>query len=61
MPRRFCPQLMLDPEPRRRPSARELCRSPVLMEERRGSTGRLAAQLQRELRVEKFRTAMLER
>uniref|UniRef100_A0A8D3DU86 Wee1-like protein kinase n=1 Tax=Scophthalmus maximus TaxID=52904 RepID=A0A8D3DU86_SCOMX len=51
-------QLLLDPDPRKRPSARELCRHSVLREER---TGRLAAQLRRELNVEKFRTAMLEK
>nr|XP_020458673.1 wee1-like protein kinase 2 [Monopterus albus]XP_020458674.1 wee1-like protein kinase 2 [Monopterus albus] len=51
-------QLMLDPDPIKRPSARELCKHPVLREER---SGRLAAQLRRELNVEKFRTAMLER
>ncbi|KAM9854042.1 wee1-like protein kinase 2 [Aulostomus maculatus] len=51
-------QLLLRPDPTTRPSARELCKHPVLKEER---TGRLAAQLRRELNVEKFRTAMLER
>ncbi|KAK1168735.1 wee1-like protein kinase 2 [Acipenser oxyrinchus oxyrinchus] len=40
-----------------RPSASGLCRHPVL---RRG-TGKTAAQLLKELKVEKFRTAMLER
>ncbi|MGH0127990.1 UNVERIFIED_CONTAM: hypothetical protein FKN15_028570 [Acipenser sinensis] len=40
-----------------RPSASGLCRHPVL---RRG-TGKTAAQLLEELKVEKFRTAMLER
>ncbi|XP_071371577.1 wee1-like protein kinase 2 [Centroberyx affinis] len=51
-------QLLLDPEPTKRPSARELCKHTALREER---TGRLAAQLRRELNVEKFRTAMLEK
>ncbi|XP_032378836.1 wee1-like protein kinase 2 isoform X1 [Etheostoma spectabile] len=51
-------QLMLDPDLMKRPSARELCKHTVLREER---TGRVAAQLQRELNVEKFRTAMLEK
>ncbi|XP_022605698.1 wee1-like protein kinase 2 [Seriola dumerili] len=51
-------QLLLDPDPLKRPSARELCKHTVLREER---TGRLAAQLRRELNVEKFRTAMLEK
>ncbi|GAA6233833.1 wee1-like protein kinase 2 [Lates japonicus] len=51
-------QLLLDPDPTKRPSARELCKHTVLREER---TGRLAAQLRRELNVEKFRTAMLEK
>uniref|UniRef100_A0A8D0CVF6 non-specific protein-tyrosine kinase n=1 Tax=Sander lucioperca TaxID=283035 RepID=A0A8D0CVF6_SANLU len=51
-------QLMLDPDLMKRPSARELCKHTVLREER---TGRVAAQLRRELNVEKFRTAMLEK
>ncbi|XP_072241507.1 wee1-like protein kinase 2 [Leuresthes tenuis] len=51
-------QSLLDPEPTRRPSARELCKHPLLREKR---TERLAAQLRRELNVEKFRTAMLEK
>ncbi|XP_041851928.1 wee1-like protein kinase 2 isoform X2 [Melanotaenia boesemani] len=51
-------QSMLDPDPTKRPSARELCRHTVLREK---STERLAAQLRRELNVEKFRTAMLEK
>ncbi|KAM7396390.1 hypothetical protein PAMP_019434 [Pampus punctatissimus] len=51
-------QLFLDPDPAKRPSARDLCKHTVLREER---TGRLAAQLRRELNVEKFRTAMLEK
>ena len=54
----FFLQSLLDPEPTRRPSARELCKHPVLKEKR---TERLAAQLRRELNVEKFRTAMLEK
>ncbi|XP_053533956.1 wee1-like protein kinase 2 isoform X1 [Ictalurus punctatus] len=51
-------QMMLDPDPAVRPTASALCRHPVL---RRETTGKLAAQLRRELNVEKFRTAMLER
>ncbi|XP_065812651.1 wee1-like protein kinase 2 isoform X2 [Labrus bergylta] len=51
-------QLLLDPDLTKRPSARELCKHTVLRDER---TGRLAAQLRRELNVEKFRTAMLEK
>ncbi|CAK6960167.1 wee1-like protein kinase 2 [Scomber scombrus] len=51
-------QLLLDPDPMKRPSARELCKHAVLRE---GRTGRLAAQLRTELNVEKFRTAMLEK
>ncbi|XP_076588793.1 wee1-like protein kinase 2 isoform X2 [Chaetodon auriga] len=51
-------QLLLDPDLAKRPSARELCKHTILREER---TGRLAAQLRRELNVEKFRTAMLEK
>ncbi|XP_077372033.1 wee1-like protein kinase 2 isoform X1 [Festucalex cinctus] len=51
-------QLLLDPDPTKRPSARELCKHSILRQER---TGRLAAQLRRELNVEKFRTAMLEK
>ncbi|XP_070828135.1 wee1-like protein kinase 2 isoform X2 [Chaetodon trifascialis] len=51
-------QLLLDPDLTKRPSARELCKHTILREER---TGRLAAQLRRELNVEKFRTAMLEK
>lgn len=50
--------MMLDPDPAVRPTASALCRHPVL---RRETTGKLAAQLRRELNVEKFRTAMLER
>ncbi|KAG9273212.1 wee1-like protein kinase 2 isoform X2 [Astyanax mexicanus] len=51
-------QMMLDPDPAVRPSASALCKHPVLRRER---AGKLAAQLRRELNVEKFRTAMLER
>ncbi|MCI4379226.1 hypothetical protein PGIGA_G00225550 [Pangasianodon gigas] len=51
-------QTMMDPDPAVRPSASALCRHPVLRRER---AGKLAAQLRRELNVEKFRTAMLER
>ncbi|XP_054631586.1 wee1-like protein kinase 2 isoform X1 [Dunckerocampus dactyliophorus] len=51
-------QLLLDPDPTKRPSARQLCKHSVLRQER---TGRLAAELRRELNVEKFRTAMLEK
>ncbi|XP_068459444.1 wee1-like protein kinase 2 [Clinocottus analis] len=51
-------QLLLDPDMTKRPSARELCKHPVLREER---TERVAAQLRRELNIEKFKTAMLEK
>ncbi|XP_056138189.1 wee1-like protein kinase 2 [Lampris incognitus] len=51
-------QLLLDPEPTKRPSAKALCKHPVLGKER---TERLAAELRKELNVEKFRTAMLEK
>ncbi|XP_017274563.1 wee1-like protein kinase 2 [Kryptolebias marmoratus] len=51
-------QSLLDSDPTRRPSARELCKHTVLREKR---TERLAAQLRRELNVEKLRTAMLEK
>ncbi|KAL4006065.1 hypothetical protein ACER0C_005778 [Sarotherodon galilaeus] len=51
-------QLLLEPDPTKRPSARELCKHTVLREKR---TERLAAQLRRELNVERFRTAMLEK
>ncbi|XP_042352248.1 wee1-like protein kinase 2 [Plectropomus leopardus] len=51
-------QLLLDPDLMKRPSARELCKHTVLREER---AGKVAAQLRRELNVEKFRTAMLEK
>ncbi|XP_046721022.1 wee1-like protein kinase 2 [Silurus meridionalis] len=51
-------QMMLDPDPVARPSASALCKHPVLRRER---AGKLAAQLRRELNVEKFRTAMLEK
>ncbi|XP_056110617.1 wee1-like protein kinase 2 [Rhinichthys klamathensis goyatoka] len=49
---------MLDPDPTTRPSASALCRHDALRKER---AGKLAAQLRKELNVEKFRTAMLER
>uniref|UniRef100_A0A672SPN5 Wee1-like protein kinase n=1 Tax=Sinocyclocheilus grahami TaxID=75366 RepID=A0A672SPN5_SINGR len=49
---------LLDPDPTTRPSASVLCRHDVLRKER---AGKLAAQLRKELNVEKFRTAMLER
>ncbi|XP_063765580.1 wee1-like protein kinase 2 isoform X2 [Eleginops maclovinus] len=51
-------QLLLNPDLTKRPSARELCKHPVLRDDR---TGRVAAQLRQELNVEKFRTAMLEK
>lgn len=51
-------QSLLDPDPVKRPSAKELCKHGVLRERR---AERLAAQLRRELNVEKFRTAMLEK
>uniref|UniRef100_A0A1A7XN38 non-specific protein-tyrosine kinase n=1 Tax=Iconisemion striatum TaxID=60296 RepID=A0A1A7XN38_9TELE len=51
-------QSLLDPDPMKRPSARELCKHTLLREKR---TERLAAQLRMELSVEKFRTAMLEK
>ncbi|KAM9481231.1 wee1-like protein kinase 2 [Clarias gariepinus] len=51
-------QMMLDPDPAVRPSSSALCRHPVLRRER---AGKLAAELRRELNVEKFRTAVLER
>lgn len=50
--------MLLDPDPTTRPSASALCRRDVLHKER---AGKLAAQLRKELNVEKFRTAMLER
>ncbi|XP_066580671.1 wee1-like protein kinase 2 isoform X4 [Amia ocellicauda] len=49
--------MLLDPIASVRPSASALCRHPVL---KRGS-GKSAAQLLKELNVERFRTAMLER
>ncbi|XP_049580190.1 wee1-like protein kinase 2 isoform X2 [Syngnathus scovelli] len=64
LPRELCAPLrdllllMMDPNPTKRPSAKELCKHSVLRQEK---TGRLAAQLRRELNVEKFRTAMLEK
>ncbi|XP_048877356.1 wee1-like protein kinase 2 isoform X3 [Brienomyrus brachyistius] len=51
-------QMMLDPEPALRPSASVLCRNPLLRKE---GTTTVADQLRKELNVEKFRTAMLER
>uniref|UniRef100_A0A3B3QS26 Wee1-like protein kinase n=1 Tax=Paramormyrops kingsleyae TaxID=1676925 RepID=A0A3B3QS26_9TELE len=51
-------QMMLDPEPTLRPSASVLCRHPLLRKE---GTATVADQLRKELNVEKFRTAMLER
>ncbi|CAL8262232.1 unnamed protein product [Merluccius merluccius] len=51
-------QSLLDPEPTKRPCARALCKHAVLKKER---TGRLATELRKELNVEKFRTAMLEK
>uniref|UniRef100_A0A671NTZ8 Wee1-like protein kinase n=1 Tax=Sinocyclocheilus anshuiensis TaxID=1608454 RepID=A0A671NTZ8_9TELE len=51
-------KMLLDPDPTTRPSANVLCRHDVLRKER---AGKLAAQLRKELNVEKFRTAMLER
>ncbi|XP_003967224.1 wee1-like protein kinase 2 [Takifugu rubripes] len=51
-------QLLLYPDLTKRPSAKELCKHVMLREEK---TGRLAAQLRRELNVEKFKTAMLEK
>ncbi|KAM3609909.1 uncharacterized protein V6R79_022307 [Siganus canaliculatus] len=58
LPFRGLLQSLLNPDVTKRPSARELCKHTVLRAER---TGRLAAQLRRELNVEKFRTAMLEK
>ncbi|KAI3371582.1 hypothetical protein L3Q82_024152 [Scortum barcoo] len=58
LPFRGLLQLLLDLDLTKRPSARELCKHTVLREER---AGRLAAQLRKELNVEKFRTAMLEK
>lgn len=52
------PQLLLHPDPAKRPSAKGLCKHVVLREEK---NGKLAAQLRRELNVEKFKTAMLEK
>nr|XP_015820940.2 wee1-like protein kinase 2 isoform X1 [Nothobranchius furzeri] len=51
-------QSLLDSDPTKRPSARELCKHTLLREKR---TERLAAQLRMELSMEKFRTAMLEK
>ncbi|XP_041967350.1 wee1-like protein kinase 2 [Alosa sapidissima] len=49
---------LLDPDPVLRPSASVLCKHPLLRRER---AGKIAAELRKELKVEKFRTAMLER
>ncbi|XP_012688554.1 wee1-like protein kinase 2 [Clupea harengus] len=51
-------QGLLDPDPALRPSDSALCRHPLLRRERAGN---MAAELRKELNVEKFRTAMLER
>ncbi|CAF98865.1 unnamed protein product [Tetraodon nigroviridis] len=51
-------QSLLHPDVTKRPSTKELCKHVVLREEK---NGRLAAQLRRELNVEKFKTAMLEK
>ncbi|KAM4618772.1 wee1-like protein kinase 2 [Polymixia lowei] len=51
-------ELLLDREPTKRLSARVLCKHSILTKER---MGRLATQLRKELNVEKFRTAMLEK
>ncbi|KAJ0069676.1 hypothetical protein NL108_011963 [Boleophthalmus pectinirostris] len=51
-------QLLIDPDPAKRPSAKELCKHPVLKDE---GSEKLAAQLRKELNVEKFRSAMLEK
>lgn len=50
--------MLLDPDPVRRPSAKELCKHAVLRENR---TERLAAKLRKELNVEKFRISVLEK
>ncbi|XP_006633762.2 wee1-like protein kinase 2 isoform X1 [Lepisosteus oculatus] len=50
-------KLLLDPAASLRPSASALCRHPIL----RKGTQKTAAQLLKELNVERFRTAMLER
>lgn len=50
-------QLLQHPDPEKRPSAKELCKHPVLKDDGPGKI----AQLQKELNVEKFRTAMLEK
>ncbi|XP_076158008.1 wee1-like protein kinase 2 [Alosa pseudoharengus] len=49
---------LLDPDPVLRPSASVLCKHPLLRRER---AGKIAAELRKELNVEKFKTAMLER
>ncbi|XP_064198977.1 wee1-like protein kinase 2 [Anguilla rostrata] len=51
-------QMLLRPEPNLRPSASALCRHPLL---RREGAQKIASQLRKELNVERFRTAMLER
>ncbi|KAL2093750.1 hypothetical protein ACEWY4_011062 [Coilia grayii] len=51
-------QNLLDPDPALRPSASALGKHPSL---RRKRPGKMAAELRKELNVEKFRTAMLER
>ncbi|KAJ8391056.1 hypothetical protein AAFF_G00096770 [Aldrovandia affinis] len=51
-------QMLLDPEPHLRPSASVLCRHPFLCRE---GARKIASQLRKELNVERFRTAMLER
>uniref|UniRef100_A0A8C7YPL8 Wee1-like protein kinase n=1 Tax=Oryzias sinensis TaxID=183150 RepID=A0A8C7YPL8_9TELE len=51
-------QSLLDPDPVKRPSAKELCKNPVLRENR---TERLATRLRKELNVEKFRISILEK
>lgn len=49
---------MLCPDMTKRPSAKELCKHVALRGEK---NGRLATRLRRELNVEKFKTAMLEK
>ncbi|KAJ8261904.1 hypothetical protein GJAV_G00159800 [Gymnothorax javanicus] len=51
-------EMLLRPEPSSRPSASALCRHPLL---RRQSSQKMALELRKELNVERFRTAMLER
>uniref|UniRef100_A0A8C4RP91 Wee1-like protein kinase n=1 Tax=Erpetoichthys calabaricus TaxID=27687 RepID=A0A8C4RP91_ERPCA len=50
-------KMMIHPDPALRPSASGLCKHPVLKK----GVGKTAAQLLKELNVEKFRTAMLEK